>query len=56
MTVSPKLVRYSAGCGRKLMISNPPIFLLLQSENHFDCYIRYCTNQVYQMREMQDIM
>ena len=27
-----------------------------QAENHFECYVRYCTNQIYQTRELHDCM
>ena len=29
---------------------------LSQAENHFECYVRYCTNQIYQTRELHDCM
>ena len=27
-----------------------------QAGNYFECYVKYCTNQVYQTREMQECL
>ena len=32
------------------------VYIDMQAERRFDCYIRYCTNQIYQTRELQECL
>ena len=37
-------------------ISGIHTLIVVQAESKLDCYIRYCTNQIYQSRELQECL